>query len=66
MEDLKILTSKELEEKSNNELLFEMKKMEAEHEAIKLKMLNDYDKMIEIEKTFKLANEIILKRLKGN
>ena len=66
MKDLKILTSKELEEKSNNELLFEIKKMEAEHEAIKLKMLNDYDTMIELEKTFKLANEIILKRLKRN
>lgn len=66
MKDLKILTTKELEEKSNNELLFEIKKMEAEHEAIKLKMLNDYDTMIELEKTFKLANEIILKRLKRN
>ena len=66
MENLKVLTSKELEEKSNNEILFEMKKMEAVHDAIKLKMLSDYDRMIEIEKSYKLANEIILKRLKRN
>lgn len=63
MENLKILSSKELEEKSNNEIFFEMKKMEAEHEAMKIKMLKDYDKMVELESAYKLANEIILKRL---
>ena len=65
MEKNQILNTKQLDEKSNNEILFEMKKMEAEHEALKLKMLNDYDKMIEMEKAYKTANEIILKRLKG-
>lgn len=55
----------ELEEKSNNEILFEIKQMEADYEAIKLKMLKDYDKMVEIEKRFAVANSIILKRLKG-
>ena len=49
MDSNQILTNKEIEEKSNNEILFEIKKMEAEHESIKLKMLNDYDKMIELE-----------------
>ena len=55
----------ELENKSNNEILFEIKQMEADHEAIKLKMLQDYDKLVELEKRFEQANKIILKRLKG-
>jgi len=55
---------KDLEEKSNNEILFEIKQMEADYEAIKLKMIQDYDKLIEIEKRFEAANIIILKRLK--
>ena len=55
----------DLEQKSNNEILFEIKQMEADHEAIKLKMLQDYDKLVEIEKRFDVANKIIVKRLKG-
>jgi RNA-binding protein YhbY len=55
----------DLEDKSNNEILFEIKQMEADHEAIKLKMLQDYDKLVEIEKRFDVANKIIVKRLKG-
>ena len=55
----------DLDEKSNNEILFEIKQMEADHEAIKLKMLQDYDKLVEIEKRFDVANKIIVKRLKG-
>ena len=54
----------ELEEKSNNEILFEIKQMEADYEALKLKMIQDYDKLIEIEKRFEETNKIILKRLK--
>lgn len=57
--------NEELESKSNNEILFEIKQMEADHEALKLKMLKDYDKMVELEKRFDAANKIILKRLKG-
>lgn len=55
----------DLENKSNNEILFEIKQMEADYEALKLKMLKDYDKMEEIEKKFERANKILLKRLKG-
>lgn len=55
----------DFESKSNNEILFEIKQMEADHEALKLKMLKDYDKLVEIEKRFDKANKIILKRLKG-
>lgn len=54
----------DLEEKSNNEILFEIKQMEADYEALKLKMIQDYDKLVEIEKRFEAANKIILKRLK--
>jgi hypothetical protein len=54
-----------LEDKSNNEILFDIKQMEADYEAIKIKMLNDYDKMLEIEKRFDQANKILVKRLKG-
>ena len=55
----------DFEEMTSNELLFQIKQMEADHEAIKLKMLKDFDKMVEIEKQFDKANKIILKRLKG-
>jgi hypothetical protein len=55
----------DLESKSSNEILFEIKQMEADHEAIKLRMVQDYDRLVEIENKFEKANQIILKRLKG-
>lgn len=55
----------ELENKSNNEILFEIKQMQADYDALKIKMLKDYDKMEELERRFEKANKIILKRLKG-
>lgn len=55
----------ELESKSNNEILFEIKQMEADYEAIKIKMLSDYDKMLDIERRFDQANKLLVKRLKG-
>jgi hypothetical protein len=55
----------DLKDKSNNEILFEIKQMEADHEALKLKMIQDYDKMVEIEKRFDEANKLLVKRLKG-
>lgn len=61
----KVTQTIDFEQMSNNEILFEIKKMEAEHEALKLKMLKDYDKLVEIEKQFDKANQIIYKRLKG-
>lgn len=54
----------DLEQKSNNEILLEIKQMEADYEALKLKMLKDYDKMVELEEKYAKANNIILKRLK--
>lgn len=55
----------DLESKSNNDILFEIKQMEADYDALKLKMLKDYDKLMELEKRFQRANNILLKRLKG-
>ena len=57
--------NEDLEGKSNNDILFEIKQMEADHEALKLKMIQDYDKMVEIEKRFDDANKLLVKRLKG-
>jgi hypothetical protein len=44
--------------------LFKIKQYEADYEALKLKMIQDYDKLLEIEKNYEEANKIILKRLK--
>jgi len=55
----------ELRDKSNNELLFEIKQMEADYDAIKLKINKELDKMDEIEKRFALATKILHVRLNG-
>jgi hypothetical protein len=54
-----------LDEMTSNELLFQIKQLEANHESIKLKMIKDFDHMIEIEQKFDKVNKILLKRLKG-
>lgn len=53
------------EDKSNNEILLEMKQLELDHEALKQKMLDDYDMLMEIEKQHADANKVINKRLKS-
>ena len=53
------------EDKSNNEILLEMKQLELDHEALKQKMLKDYDRLMEIEQLHAEANKIINKRLKS-
>lgn len=55
----------DLENKSNNDILFEIKQMQADYDALKIKMLKDLDKLEEIERNFDRANKILLKRLKG-
>ena len=68
-----------LEEKSNNEILLDIKQLQAEHESLKLSMVKDYDhiehlkdkmkrdwtKLESVEAKFTEANSIILRRLKG-
>lgn len=58
-------TIEELESLTNNEILFKIKQYEADHEALKIKMIKDFDNLIEIEKKFDRANKILVKRLKG-
>jgi hypothetical protein len=55
----------DLESKSNNDILLEIKQIEADHEALKLTMLKDLDRLFELEARFERANQIILNRLKG-
>ena len=55
----------EFENRTNNEILFDIKQMEADYEAIKIKMIQDYDRLLEIEKRFDQAKNIIKKRLQG-
>jgi RNA-binding protein YhbY len=54
-----------LKDMTNNEILMEIKKMQADHDVIKLRMLRDNDLLDAIEKSFALANEELIKRLKG-
>jgi hypothetical protein len=51
------------EDKQNNELLFELKKLEADHEAQKVRIINEYDKLTEIESLYEKINDILAKRL---
>ena len=55
----------DFENKSNNDILFDIKQMQADYDALKIKMLKDLDKLEEIERNFDRANKILLKRLKG-
>lgn len=48
---------------SNNDILLAIKQLHADHEALKLKMLKDYDTLMAIEKEFQLANLEITNRL---
>jgi hypothetical protein len=68
-----------LEDKSNNEILLDVKQLQAEHESLKLSMVKDYDaiealkvkmkkefvRLEEVEKQFNESNQIIVRRLKG-
>jgi hypothetical protein len=55
----------DFENKSNNDILFDIKQMQADYDALKIKMFKDLDKLEEIERNFDRANKILLKRLKG-
>jgi hypothetical protein len=79
MENLEENTDR-LEDKTNNEILLEIKQLQLEHEALKTSMLNahdsietlklkikkDFAKMQKVEQQFAESNKIILMRLKGN
>lgn len=50
-------------EKSNNQIIMLMKEMEQQHEALKIKMLNDYEALVTIEKDYALAGAELQRRL---
>jgi hypothetical protein len=52
------------EDKSTNEILIDIKQMEFDYEALKTKMLKDFDALVLIEQKFKDAHDVINKRLK--
>ncbi|MEN6292639.1 MAG: hypothetical protein ABFD07_11570 [Methanobacterium sp.] len=54
------------DDKSNNEILLELKQMQLDYEAQKLKTLKEFDKLIEIENEYNNAQKIIKSRLTGN
>jgi hypothetical protein len=54
------------DDKSNNELFLIKKEIEAEYESVKIKVLNGWDKLLELEKEFAALNNVINQRLKVN
>mgnify|MGYP001600517264 CR=1 FL=1 len=64
MEILK--TTEKLEDKSNNELLLEVKQLEQDHQSLKAKILKDLDILDSIELRFKNIKDLLNKRLKGD
>ena len=52
-------------DKSNNEILNEMQEMKQSFEAVKARMLKDYDLLETIEKKYNEANLELVNRLKG-
>tara|TARA_R110000868_G_scaffold209966_6_gene459911 strand:+ start:4591 stop:4764 length:174 start_codon:yes stop_codon:yes gene_type:complete len=48
--------------KSNNDLVVKAKELYHEHVALKSKILDEYDKLIDLEKEFKKINSILKQR----
>lgn len=53
------------EDKTNNEILLEIKQMQLDHEAQKLKIIREFDKLVELEDKFNEAQKIVKERLSG-
>ena len=53
------------EGKTNNEILLEIKQLQLDHEALKLKIIREFDKLVEIENKFNDAQNVIKERLVG-
>jgi hypothetical protein len=54
------------EEKNNDEILLEIKQIELDYQALKQKLINDFDKLVEIEGKYAEAHKVINERLKSN
>lgn len=53
------------EDMSNNQIITEIKSIEAEYEALKIKIVNSLDQLEALEILFKEANDTLVKRIKG-
>ena len=53
------------ENKPNNEILINIKQMQIDYAHLKQKILNDYNRLLEMEKEFAKANKVIMSRLNG-
>jgi hypothetical protein len=53
------------EDKTNNEILLEIKQLQLDHEALKLKIIREFDKLVEIENKFNAAQKVVKERLVG-
>jgi hypothetical protein len=62
---LKKLIMNNYENKPNNDILINIKQMQIDYEHLKQKILNDYDRLLEMEKEFAKANKVIMNRLNG-
>jgi len=49
----------------NNQIMTEIVSLQAEHEAIKIRILKEMDKLEAVEKQFNDANLILASRIKG-
>jgi hypothetical protein len=54
----------EFKDKTNDEILLEIKQMELDHASAKQKVMDAFDYMVSIEKRFEKANKAITERLK--
>ena len=54
------------DEKNNDEILLEIKQIEFDYQALKQKLINDFDRLVEIETKYSEAHKVINERLKGN
>jgi ABC-type lipoprotein release transport system permease subunit len=63
---VKKLIMNSYENKPNNEILINIKQMQIDYEHLKQKILNDYDRLLEMEKEFAKANKVIMNRLNGD
>ena len=50
---------------SNSQIMTEIVSLQAEHEAIKIRLLKGIDELDRVEKDFNTANEILAERIKG-
>lgn len=52
------------ENKSNNDIILETKMMEQEYEALKSKLISDFNRLEEIEREYSGATRVLINRLK--